>query len=188
MQFWGWNILGAFLAILLVAYAILPYVIVASINGEIPLSITFCTLLLCAMPFIGIFWGIKHHKSALPFFYGVQIPVISLTLLRLFAVRELTFGTGLIIGLAILACASFGWHLWKAGKNPDDLPTKNSKFYVVTFLASLIAITGLYVGLNTLLYALPIDMDFFKGILSSNWQWFKSVSYTHLTLPTIYSV
>ena len=175
MQFWGWNILGAFLAILLVAYAILPYVIVASINGEIPLSITFCTLLLCAMPFIGIFWGIKHHKSALPFFYGVQIPVISLTLLRLFAVRELTFGTGLIIGLAILACASFGWHLWKAGKNPDDLSTKNSKLYVVTFLASLIAITGLYVGLNTLLYALPIGMDFFKGIFSSNWQWFKFI-------------
>lgn len=186
IQFWGWNFLGVFLAVLLVGYAVLPFVIMATFNGEIPLSITVCTLLLFVIPFIGIFWGIKRFKVTLPFFYGVQIPLVGLLLLRLFAVRELTLGTSLMIGGAIAACMGFCWWLWKSPKNPNPEALTGWRSILATFITTLIAITGLYIGVYTLLYTIPIGAEIIREIFSSDWNWFEYFDLFFLILFMFY--
>ena len=186
--FWGWNFLSLFLCIFLIGVAILPFVFTAALNGEIPLSITICVLILIATPIYAIYFGIKQPRKVVSFFFGVEIPIFILTLFRIFIVRDLTFGSGFLLLSAFVAIGFFWWSLRKSE------PARKLNPYVATALSTTVLIAGIYVAVLSGLYAFPLLIEFVKGIFTLDWgREFRyidgiviimTVSYTHLTLPT----
>lgn len=161
--FWGWNVLSVFLCVFLIGLAVLPYVFMAAINGEIPLSITICLLTLMLTPIYAIYFGIKQPKKAVAFFFGVEIPVVILTLFRIFIVRELTLASGFLLLSAFLAIGFFAWSL-RGKESPREFNP-----YITTAMSTLVLITGLYVAVLSALYAFPLTLEFLKGFFSFNW-------------------
>ena len=161
--FWGWNVLCVFLCVFLLGLAILPFVFMAAVTGEIPLSITICLLILMIAPIYAIYFGIKQPAKAVPFFFGVEIPIIILTLFRLFIVRELTFGSGFLLVSAFIAIGVFAWSL-RETESPRQLNP-----YVTVALSTLVLMTGIYVAVLSGLYAFPFIVELIKGLFSFNW-------------------
>jgi len=170
--FWGWNLLTVFLCIFLIGFSILPFVFSAAINGEIPLSITVCLLILIVMPIYAIYFGVKRSSQAVRFFFGVEIPIIILTLFRIFIVREFTLGSGFLFLSAFIAIGIFAWSL-REKENPIRLHP-----YAATALSTLVLITGLYVAILSGLYAVPLMIDFIKGFFAFNW--IEDFGYAHI--------
>ena len=161
--FWGWNVLSVFLCVFLIGLAVLPFVLMAAINGEIPLSITVCLLILMVTPVYAIYFGIKRSGHAVPFFFGVEIPIILLTLFRIFIVRELTFASGFLLLSAFIAIGVFAWSL-----REKQAAFKISPF-AQTAATTLVLVTGIYVAILSGLYAFPLIIDFIIGVFSFNW-------------------
>lgn len=161
--FWGWNLLSVFLCVFLLGMAVLPFVLMATFNGEIPLSITICLLILMAAPVYAIVYGAKNPTKAVAFFFGIEIPIIILTLFRIFIVRELTLGSGFLLLSGVIAIAVFAWSL------RDNKPLKRINPYLTIALSTLVLIAGLYVAILSSLYAFPLAIDFIKGFVAFNW-------------------
>ena len=166
--FWGWNLLSVFLCVFLLGMAVLPYVFMAAVNGEIPLSITLCLLILMVTPFCAILFAAKNPNKAVAFFFGVEIPIIILTLFRLFIVRELTLGSGFLLASALIAVAVFGWSL-RDKSSAEGEKKRHLNPYIVTALSTLVLIAGLYVAILSGLYAFPMIIEFIKGLVSFKW-------------------
>jgi len=114
-------------------------------------------------PIYAIYFGIKQPKKAVAFFFGVEIPVVILTLFRIFIVRELTLASGFLLLSAFIAIGFFGWSL-RDKESPRELNP-----YVTTAISTLVLITGLYVAVLSALYAFPLTVEFLKGFFSFNW-------------------
>lgn len=162
--FWGWNVLSIFLCVFLVGLAVLPFVFMAAINGEIPLSITLCLLILMITPVYSIYFGFKNPSKAVPFFFGVEIPVFILTIFRIFIVRELTLASGFLMLSAVLAVGIFAWSL-----KTESSESKRLNPYIATGVSTVVLITGLYVAILSGLYAFPMIIEFVKGLVSFDW-------------------
>ena len=169
--FWLCNILAAGLFTLFTTLVILPFVLLASFNGDIPLSITFGLLALAATPVAAMAFASARPRAVLPFFYGVEIPVVLLISLRLTAMREMTAGGALLIGSAIAACAIFAWHLWKDEFDTDARPLANWNAPIQAVVATLIGVVGIFAGVLCLLYAFPLVTDAVKDLLSTKWDY-----------------
>ena len=161
--FWGWNVLSVFLSIFLIGLAVLPFVFMAAINGEIPLSITLCLLVLMVMPIYAIYFGIKQPGKAVRFFFGVEIPIVFLTIFRIFIVRELTLASGFLLLSAFVAIGVFAWSL-REGKRSFKLNP-----YLKAAATTLVLVAGLYIAILSALYAFPLIIEFFKGFFAFNW-------------------
>ena len=99
--FWSWNAIF----ILVTGFGILPYCLidlwVEAGNGLLPWNLVASALLVVLIPpaatILGIlFW--RHEPERLfAFFYGVEAPLFLLALMRLFLIRELMPGLGLVL-------------------------------------------------------------------------------------------
>ena len=118
-------------------------------------------------PFYALYVGIKTRKKAIAFFFGVEIPVIILTVLRIFMIRELTLGSAFLLLSGAIALGVFAWSLLETGDR--DRPTSPALPYVITITHTLVLLVGLYVALLSMLYALPFAAEFIKGFFSFNW-------------------
>lgn len=162
--FWVWNVLSVFLCIFLIGIAVLPYATIAALNGEIPVSISICLLVLIITPLYSIYFGVKNSGKAVSFFFGVEIPIIILTVFRIFIVRELTFASGFLLLSAIIAIGIFALSLIRSGAKPKRLHP-----YITTAAYTLVLITGLYVAILSGLYAFPLIIEFIKSFVSFDW-------------------
>lgn len=161
--FWGWNVLSVFLCVFLIGLAILPFVFMAAVNGEIPPSITVCLLILMITPIYAIYFSVKNPKKTVPFFFGVEIPIVILTLFRIFIVRELTLGSAFLLLTAFIAIGVFAWSL------KEKEPSREVNPYVTSAISTLVLLTGIYVAVLSGLYAFPLVIEFIKGVFSFNW-------------------
>ncbi len=180
IMFWGWNIIAA----LVVLFLVLPYVFVpavaATFSGEIPLSISVCLLILTLTPLLAFYIGVRHPKIVTPFFYGFEIPVFILVLLRIFLVRELTLASTFLLGTGLLAVGAFGWTLLKhaglkhAGRSDmsdpvaKHAPGRFSPYVHIMFMV-FVLITGVFVAILSALYALPTSIYFIKNFIEFKW-------------------
>jgi len=161
--FWGWNILSVFFSVFLMGIAVLPFVFMAAINGEIPLSITVCLLILMVIPIYAIYFGIKQPRKAVRFFFGIEIPIVLLTLFRVFIVRELTLASGFLLLSAFIAIGVFAWSL---RENESSLKVSP---YLKTAATTLVLVAGIYIAILSSLYALPLIIEFIKAFFEFNW-------------------
>ena len=76
LLFWGWNAFAILLIFLSFNHAVLPLAIMAGFNGEYPVSILICLLILVSMPFIAVYFGVKRPKQLALFFSVFKHPCL----------------------------------------------------------------------------------------------------------------
>ncbi|MCT7991154.1 TIGR02921 family PEP-CTERM protein [Laspinema olomoucense] len=165
--FWLWNL--TFLGI--VYLGILPWVAIpliqATVEGIIPLEFTLAVTGAIAIPTVCTGIGMKLRKYPLQLirlFYGVEAPLFTLCLVRLFMLREMTAASNLIIGTALLAMAAFALELFYGYANRDR---KLAWLQLATH--SLMLLMGLYLGSLLLFYVVPFTVFFATYLVSLDW-------------------
>ena len=166
--FWVWNV--AFLG--LVYFWILPTIgeslIEATFSGLIPNQFLITLIGIVAIPTIcTIFGGWFFRKQPLQLirlFYGVEAPLFLLCLLRLFVLRELTQASTLILGTILVSIIAFALELLHGYANRNRLAS-----WLQMFAHTLMLLTGLYVGILLLFYAVPVSVMLVREFLSFYW-------------------
>jgi putative PEP-CTERM system integral membrane protein len=152
--FWVWN-----LTFLLIVYVgILPNIAPALLQDalieEVPFTILVSLLGLILVPtFCTILGGLKlRNRPALllRLFYGIEAPLFTLCLLRLFVIRELTPASTQILGTIALCIFAFALELLSgyAARRPVL-----AWFQMLSH--SLMLIVGVYLGVLLTLYTVP---------------------------------
>ena len=172
LVFWVWNLV--FIA--LMYFWLLPQVgfelVEATRSGEIDPTFTVSFVALMIVPLactlLGFFRLRKHPVLLMWLFFGVEAPLFTLCLLRLFLIRELTLATGFVLGLVVLAIAMYAIELLSgyAAYHP-----RLAKVQMVSH--SLMLLIGIYVGSLLLLYSLTamgnIAISIFTGLFGLDW-------------------
>ena len=166
--FWVWNV--AFLGI--VYFWILPTIgyslIEATFSGLIPHQFLITFIGIVAIPTIcTIFGGWRFRKQPLQLirlFYGVEAPLFLLCLLRLFVLRELTQASTLILATILVSIIAFALELLYGYANRNRLAS-----WLQMFAHTLMLLTGLYVGILLLFYAVPVSVMLLREFFSFYW-------------------
>ena len=161
--FWGWNLI--FLAVFYCG--ILPIIgvplVLATFDGDIPLdfSIAFLTLIIVPVgaSYVGLKYLSKQPGQLMRLFYGVEAPLVTWCLLRLFLFRELTWASGLVLGTLLITIFAFAVEIVRGYIN-------NQRVYswLQAIAHSLMLLMGLYLGLVLLFYAIPVAIWVIAGI------------------------
>ncbi|MCT7986211.1 TIGR02921 family PEP-CTERM protein [Laspinema sp. A4] len=165
--FWLWNL--TFLGT--VYLGILPWIAIpliqATVEGIIPLEFTLAVTGAIAIPTVCTGIGMKLRKHPLQLirlFYGVEAPLFTLCLVRLFMLREMTAASNLIVGTALVAMAAFALELFYGYAKGDR---KLAWLQLATH--SLMLLMGLYLGALLLFYVVPFTGFFTAYLISFNW-------------------
>lgn len=169
--FWIWNI-----TFLLLYIWMLPAIVVGLVKaifaGEIESELLIPLFGLIATPTVcTLIGGWRFRKRPLELirlFYGVEAPLFTLSLVRLFVVRELTPASTLVLGTGMVCVLAFLFEMLHGY-------AKNNR--VVAWLQlifhSLMVLVGVFVGVLLLFYAVPAVAVFIPGLLmflsQDNW-------------------
>ncbi|MBW4537343.1 MAG: TIGR02921 family PEP-CTERM protein [Pleurocapsa minor HA4230-MV1] len=161
--FWGWNLI--FLS--LVYFGITPFIgillIIATFDGTIPLDFALTLLALIAVPTVSTIYGAKYlskrPQDLMRWFYGVEAPLITWCLVRLFLIRELTFANTFILGTLLVCIVAFAIEVLQGYRG-------NLKIFswVQMITHTLMLFTGIYLGTILLFYALPVAAYILMGV------------------------
>ncbi len=164
--FWLWN----FLFVYIVYLGILPTVgwplIQAIALGQVPTIFAISLALLLLVPVCAIGLGlrfIKQPRKILSLFYGVEIPLFLLCLVRLFALRELSPAGNWLLGSLLLSMGAFGLYLIRGYARQRGWAIAQA------ILHSLMLLMGLYGGSLLLFYAIPSAYVLLEGFFSFSW-------------------
>ncbi|MDJ0556178.1 MAG: TIGR02921 family PEP-CTERM protein [Microcoleaceae cyanobacterium MO_207.B10] len=166
--FWVWNI--AFLGI--VYFWILPSIgsslIEATFSGLIPNQFLITFIGIIAIPTIFTIFGGWHFRKQplqlIRLFYGVEAPLFLLCLLRLFVLRELTEASTLILGTILVSIIAFTLEMLCGYVKRSPLVS-----WLQLFAHTLMLLTGLYVGILMLFYAVPVSVILLREFFSFSW-------------------
>lgn len=161
--FWLFN-----LTLLLIAYVgLLPFIgtglIVDALKGELPFDFLLFLIGLVGIPTTVTIISLNNStvpKRAIPLtklFYGVEVPILAVCMLRFFWLRELTPSSILILATGFIAVAAYLHQLiyrQSTGKSA----------WLQLVCHSLMLAIALYVGLLALFYVLPISAAILYGI------------------------
>ncbi|NES68738.1 MAG: TIGR02921 family PEP-CTERM protein, partial [Okeania sp. SIO2D1] len=166
--FWVWNVtfLGA------VYFLILPIIgwslIEDTFSGLIPSQFLITFIGIVAIPTIfTIIGGWRFRKQPLQLirlFYGVEAPLFLLCLLRLFVLRELTQASTLILATIFISIIAFALEILHGYANRNKLVS-----WLQMFAHTLMLLTGLYVGVLLLFYAVPVSVMLVREFFSFYW-------------------
>ncbi|MGB7087989.1 MAG: hypothetical protein WBD47_20700, partial [Phormidesmis sp.] len=155
LVFWVWN----FTFIGLMYLWLLPEagfdLWQAARSGEIELTFTISFIALLIVPLVSTVLGLvrlrKYPILLMRLFYGVEAPLFTLCLLRLFLLRELTLASGFTLAIALLSIAMFAVELLSGYS-----AYRPRLAWVQMIGHSFILLVGLYIGALLLLYSLPV--------------------------------
>jgi putative PEP-CTERM system integral membrane protein len=153
--FWGWNLI--FLNV--IYFGIAPWVgiwlIIATFEGVIPLDFALTLLALIAVPTASTFYGLKYLRNQptemMRWFYGVEAPLVTWCLIRLFLIRELTFANTLILGTMLVCIAALAIEVLRGYRDNQKIFS-----WVQAIAHTLMLFTGVYLGTVLLFYAIPV--------------------------------
>ncbi|MGK7912310.1 MAG: TIGR02921 family PEP-CTERM protein [Synechococcus sp.] len=169
--FWGWNAIF----LLIVFAGILPAIGVplfqGLIAGAVPYSIALSLSGLLAVPVVCTVLGIiKFRKSTRQLwrlFYGVEAPLFSLCLVRLFLLRELPAGASIVVFTVLLAIAVFLTSLWRQQADVKSEHPVRAWFNLSGQTA--VFWVGAYSSLVLLFYVVPLALWLVLGAISLDW-------------------
>ena len=159
--FWSWNILYVILFILLEVNVGFAIQIIADgfIMGPAPWDFILAALVPYVLPLASIilaFSGFKRHPEKLiKLFYGVEVPLTLLCLLRLFLIREATPG---IHHLSFLLVIGMGGYMYGLLRKQVEKGYRES--IIVLLINTTCLIIGVYAGLILLFYLPPAIVGF----------------------------
>ncbi|MFZ4799042.1 MAG: TIGR02921 family PEP-CTERM protein [Bacteroidia bacterium] len=158
--FWSWNLV--FLITLITVQVNSPFlfeIIKEIFVGTIPTSFGLFSLLMLFFPLLSIYLGIKVFKNQpnklIQYFYGVQVPILLICLLRISVFRELTLGSG-IVAYSVLAGIIFYFY--------ELLKPSNSTDVFKLSLYTLLALIGLYICLIIAFFVAPMASFIIQGL------------------------
>ncbi|MBE9045976.1 hypothetical protein IQ255_16455 [Pleurocapsales cyanobacterium LEGE 10410] len=160
--FWGWNLI--FLAV--VYFGILPFVgiwlVIATFEGDIPVDFCLTFLTLIAVPIVCSICGLRYFREPtelMRWFYGVEAPLVTWCLVRLFLIRELTLASTLILGTLLVCIVAFAIEVLQGYR------ANRRVFSVLQMIAhTLMLFMGVYLGMVLLFYALPVAVWLLIGL------------------------
>lgn len=188
--FWSWNAIF----ILVTGFGILPYCLVDLLveagNGLLPWNLVASALLVVLIPptatILGIlFW--RHEPERLfAFFYGVEAPLFLLALMRLFLIRELMPGLGLVLLLMGVSSTVYVLGLLEGDEGAPEMggmegmagraagsAARAARLTVGAIIrlvgGSVCLAVGLYAGALLAFYAVPAGWGLIKGFFSFEW-------------------
>ncbi len=208
--FWLWNL--TFLSI--VYLGILPVLAIplfqATIDRIIPLEFSLTLTTLIAVPTISTIIGarylIKQPLQLMRLFYGVEVPLFLLCLLRLFVLRELTPASSQIIDTIALCIGAFlveilYGYLGKTENSSSELsavPHQPKPFILTRLIGkensaiiqlvfhSLMLLVGTWAATLLMFYALPVAIVTIVGFLSFAWVQPLIESFKYISFYTIW--
>jgi len=122
--------------------------------------------LVCTL--VGFFKLRKYPILLMRLFYGVEAPLFTLCLLRLFLLRELTPASGFTLGLVVVAIAMFAIEVL------SGYAVYRPRLATAQMIShSIMLLVGLYTGVLLLLYTLPLlsmlTVGFLKAFFRFDW-------------------
>lgn len=168
LLFWGWNALFlgyiSFLFLPLVA----PFLLMAAIDGLLPLDFVFTLVALLLVPLVSTWIGFRHFRKQpaklMQLFYGVEAPLFVLCLVRLFLLREVTPAGFQILGSIGICILAFLTTLI------GGYATRQPKLAWAQLLThSLMLLVGVYAGMLLLFYAVPLVVYLVRELFSFTW-------------------
>ena len=153
--FWGWNLI--FLSV--VYCGILPYVgiwlIISTFEGTTPWDFALTFTALVAIPIACTIYGYRYlrtkPKQLMRWFYGVEAPLVTWCMVRLFIIREFTLASTLVLGTLLVCIVAFAIEVLQ-GYQAD----RKVFSWVQTIAHTLMLFTGVYLGAILLFYAIPV--------------------------------
>lgn len=165
--FWLWNLLFLGLAYVGILPYLAPFLIAATLDGQLPLDFSLTLVALVAVPTVSTILGIRLREQPdrlIRLFYGFEAPLLVLCLIRLFLLRELTAAsTHILISIGI-AIAAFLIYLLD-GYASEHRP----KAWLQLFAHSLMLLVGVYAGVILLFYAVPLAVYIIQGFFEFKW-------------------
>jgi len=169
LVFWSWNLvfIGIVVIWLLPEYGL--DLLFDTRNGLVDPTFTVSFLILLIVPIVCTvlgFWRLRSRPTLLlRLFYGVEAPLFTLCLLRLFILRELTAASAFTLGLVVFSIFMFAIELLVG------YAAHNEQLSWVQMVGhSFILIVGGYAGSLLLLYTVPAlcwtVVSFFDGLFS----------------------
>ncbi len=161
--FWVWHLIYIILAIA----AFLPYVAFPMFQdawkGIIPWHYTMYTVVLIILPFISTGLGLvvfrKNFSCLLKFFYGFEMPLLFLIILRLLTLRDDSIGAFWILANVSIALGTWFVFTWLLNKNTQVKETDTAVPLpdnpIAMAASTALAMTGLYFGTIFLIFMLP---------------------------------
>ncbi|MEM6434987.1 MAG: TIGR02921 family PEP-CTERM protein [Cyanobacteria bacterium P01_D01_bin.115] len=166
--FWTWN--GLFLMVVYLGF--MPFIgvplIGALVTGQVPFPFVVPLLAFLAVPPVCTGVGLvklrKHPTSLMRLFYGVEAPMMALSILRMFILRELTPASTLIVVAGAIAIATmalelvFGYAAYSKGL---------ARFQMVAH--TVVLTVGAYAGSLLLFYTVPLLWALLGDFLRLEW-------------------
>ncbi len=174
--FWTWNAL--FVAFMLLGFAptLLPDLFTAVEGGDIPTSFLLYALLLTAIPLTMTALGVylRHEPGKLfALGYGLEAPLMTMLVVRIFIVRELTPMTTVVLALTSFGLLTLLWQL--LDKYIDKRPRWLTAVRLVGL--TLLLFIGLYASIWLAFYVVPLGAMFFSNLPDMVGDMFRSLSY-----------
>lgn len=159
--FWSWNLMFVAFAVFGIG-PLLVELIGAVVEGVVPPGIAFGALLALMAPLASLPMGVVLRRSParlVAFFFGVEVPVMMLLLVRLFGVRELTAGAVVAGLLVIIGVGGLLIRLLVEGR-----PRSTALAAADLALATVLLAVGLHLGLLLSIYAVPAGVAVLGGL------------------------
>ena len=167
--FWSWN--SVFVVLLLfieTESGIFFNMIRNAFLGASPLDFALFSFLIIIIPPLSIVFGLISWRNGrsvlLKFFYGVEVPLLLLFILRISVFRQLSLATGFIFLAIFLGIAAYFLCLL----NHRNIKTKFVLYFKAIGL-SLLFCLGLYMAIIVLFYSIPFASYFLTELVSLEW-------------------
>ncbi|MDY6938065.1 MAG: TIGR02921 family PEP-CTERM protein [Cyanobacteriota bacterium] len=166
--FWLWNLIFLALAYVVILPEVGRNLIEAVLNNEIQSEFLLTVVALVLVPTVCTIAGFvrlrKQPIELMRLFYGVEAPLVALLALRLFVFRELTIGSQLVLGTALICTVAFCLELLFGYARRNRILA-----WLQMGLHTLVAVAGLWVGAILLFYAVPLAATLVLEFFKFNW-------------------
>ena len=171
-----WHIIFVIVAVFL----FIPHIVFPSIQyamiGASNWSQVFYWCVVIIVPFISlylVFRYLRHSiKSVLLLFYAVEVPLLLMIVLKVLLLRESTYWAMIILALFLASILLYACQLgyrfvpkWQTLLNSKGIYLDNHS-KLALLCSTLIAVTGLYLGILLGLYFAPFLVEFIAGIIN----------------------
>lgn len=187
--FWLWNGLFVLLAGIFVIPSIVVPLVSGTIEGSIPVDIllfaTVSVLIVAGSIVAGVWftrnWPSDNAKVALwNIFYGIEGPLLTLIIYRLFFVRELNGSVAVLLGGFFFSVILLGMHTFLSHVKVSKLLNR-----ILLNSWSIPILFALYFGILLSFYVPPAAILLFSGFFSFEWVPFLFSEYFFFILVSL---
>ncbi len=161
--FWSWSFIFAVFIFAGLGPTVLAALLQAAYFGDLPWDYVLFTLLLGGLPLvfipIGLWMSWLRPERMLALFYGLEAPLLTLCLVRLFLLRQLNPATTLMLVLIAAAFAGFAYDLMRSERRSAPAAWQ----LVVACSGAVVAV---HIGVLLAFYTVPLGWKLLETFFS----------------------